>query len=372
MPTSVWDPIKLGRLEIKNRFIRSATNEYMADLNGTPNERIEKMYEDLSKNDVGLIITGFAYVSKDGGKCDPGQLGLYSEEQIPNYRKLVDAAHKFGSKIAIQLAHGGAQSGKGETHFVPTKLLNGETELTTDKIHEIQNDFVKSAVFAKEAGFDAVELHLAHGFLLSNFISKYTNRRGDDYGGNTENRTRIISEIIEMIFEKTGKDFPVFVKMNATDCFEILQDEQLKKYDLSNGFLEIKEAIEIAKILKRSGVCAIEVSGGSSRVPNSFIKKGKFSGKNEGYFKEYAKQIKEKVDLPIISVGGFRSLPEIKKSIPKYADMIALSRPFIREPDLVSKFKSKENYKSKCISCNKCFHKNGIFCEQEKDSVFRY
>jgi 2,4-dienoyl-CoA reductase-like NADH-dependent reductase (Old Yellow Enzyme family) len=234
-------------------------------------------------------------------------------------------------------------------------------EMTEQDIAEVIEAFTKAAVRAKKAGFDGVQLHCAHGFLLSNFISPYTNRRTDRWGGSVENRARIVTEVIKRIKEQIGVDFPVLVKMNATDGFR--QDS--KKAELG---ISVSQAVETAKLLEKAGICAIEVSGGIGEAGAVTIKTAINSPAKEAYFKEYSKAIKKELSVPVILVGGIRSLLVMENLLEEgFADLVSMSRAFISEPDLVLKLKSGENKNARCVSCNLCFDPEGIRCNFEFD-----
>ena len=233
--------------------------------------------------------------------------------------------------------------------------------MTDAEILAVIEAFTKAAVRAKKAGFDGVQLHCAHGFLLSNFISPYTNRRTDRWGGSVENRARIVMEIVRRIKEEIGNDFPVLVKLNATDGFR----PGSLKAELG---LDISQSVEIAKLLEQAGVCAIEVSGGIGEAGGVTIRTAINSPAKEAYFKEYSKAIKSAVNIPVILVGGIRSLSIIDYLLENgFADLISMSRVFISEPDIVLKFKSGEAKKARCVSCNLCFDPEGVRCNFQFD-----
>jgi 2,4-dienoyl-CoA reductase-like NADH-dependent reductase (Old Yellow Enzyme family) len=248
--------------------------------------------------------------------------------------------------------------------MAPSEIKNGHSavvprEMTEQEILEVIEAFTKAAIRAKKAGFDGVQLHCAHGFLLSNFISPYTNRRTDRWGGSVENRARIVTEIVRCIKEQTEADFPVLVKMNATDGFQ----PGTHKADMG---IEISQVVETAKLLEKAGVCAVEVSGGISEAGGVTIRTAINSPAKEAYFKEYSKAIKKAVNIPVILVGGVRSLSVMEYLLENgFADMVSMSRSFICEPDLVLKLKSGEAKKAKCVSCNLCFDLEGIKCNFE-------
>jgi 2,4-dienoyl-CoA reductase-like NADH-dependent reductase (Old Yellow Enzyme family) len=355
-------------MELQNRFVRSATHEFMAEEDGTPTSRLGDLYEDLAKNEVGLIITGYSYVLP-GGQSDIKQQGIYDNRFIEPYREITDRVHKYRSRIVLQIVHGGRQadtSAEFPVPMAPSSVRNDRSavvpkEMTEEEILKVIEAFTQAAVRAKKAGFDGVQLHCAHGFLLSNFISPYTNRRTDRWGGSVENRARIVAEIVRRIKEETGGSFPILVKMNATDGFQ----PGTSKAEIG---LDISQAVEIAKLLEKAGVCAVEVSGGIGEAGGVTIKTAINSPAKEAYFKEYSKKIKSTVNIPVILVGGIRSLSVMEELLEnEFADLISMSRTFICEPDFVLKLKPGVAKKAKCVSCNLCFDPRGIRCNFEFD-----
>jgi 2,4-dienoyl-CoA reductase-like NADH-dependent reductase (Old Yellow Enzyme family) len=245
-----------------------------------------------------------------------------------------------------------------------TNKRNGMTpeEMTGEEVLQTIEDFANAARRAKEAGFDGVQLHVAHGFLLSNFISPYTNRRKDRWGGSTEKRTQIILDIIDRIHEMIGDEFPILVKLNATDGFP----------EGTKNVLDAPECVEIAKILAANGVCAIEVSGGIVEAGQQMFRTKINNADAEAYYRDYSKMIKEAVDVPVMVVGGIRSKAVMEQMLDEgYADMVSICRPLICEPDLVAKIKSGETEVAKCVSCNLCSDENGIKCNYNFDNSNR-
>ncbi|MBE0524302.1 MAG: NADH:flavin oxidoreductase [Methanosarcinales archaeon] len=354
----LFTPININGLHIMNRFVRSATHEWLADEDGTPASAIGRMYEELAKNEVGLIITGYSYVNP-AGKSSKRQQGIYNDKFIEPYKQITEQVHKYDSKIILQIVHGGRQAMVTPEYSVtiaPSEVkdsLSGKvpTAMTEEQIHQTIEDFAQAVYRARSAGFDAVQLHVAHGFLLSSFISPYTNRRTDRWGGSVENRVRIIVEIIRRARALVDEDFPIMAKMNATDGFE--------------GYgLDAPECVEIALALEKAGICAIEVSGGIAEAGEVMSRRAIESGVDEGYFKDYAKLIKAAVNIPVILVGGLRSKAVMDAMLEEgYADMVSLCRPLIREPDLVMKFKEGAD-EAECTSCNQCFDEKGVRCNR--------
>ena len=364
----IFDPITICNLNLQNRFVRSATHEFMAKKDGTPTSRLGDLYEELAKNEVGLIITGYSYVLP-GGQSDIYQQGIYDDRFVEPYLKITERVHRYSSKIVLQIVHGGRQatfSDEFPVPIAPSSIKDGHSaaiprEMTDAEILEVIEAFTKAAVRAKKAGFDGVQLHCAHGFLLSNFISSYTNRRTDRWGGSVANRARIVTEIVRRIKEEAGDDFPILVKLNATDG---LRSGSLK----AELGLDISQSVEIAKLLEQAGVCAIEVSGGIGEAGGVTIRTAINSPAKEAYFKDCSKAIKSAVNIPVILVGGIRSLQVINDLLENgFADLVSMSRVFISEPDIVLKFKSGKVKKARCVSCNLCFDPEGISCNFQFD-----
>jgi 2,4-dienoyl-CoA reductase-like NADH-dependent reductase (Old Yellow Enzyme family) len=350
--------IKVGSVTISNRFCRSATHDFMANEDGSITERQVSLYRKLAEGEVGLIITGHAYVNP-AGKASPRQIGAYDDRLIEGLSLIPGAVHQLSSKVFLQISHAGRQTKKkicGCVPLSPSAVYDPVSkkmpkELTTEEIKEVIDDFVQAGRRAKQAGFDGIQLHVAHGFLLSSFISPHTNRRQDEWGGSLSNRVRVVLEIVRGIKGLAGKDFPLIVKLNSTDF-------------LPTG-LKLEESIKIAKILEKEGINGIEVSGGMSEAGRGSVWQGLRSEEEEGYFVESAAKVKAAVGVPVFGLGGIRSFSVMEKIISEgKADLISMSRPFIREPFLVKKIRKGEINKSECISCNKCFNLRGITCAE--------
>ena len=356
--SALFTPIKIGTVEIPNRFVRSATHDFMAQNDGAITERQVSLYKNLAQGEIGLIITGHAYVQPQG-KASIYQIGVYSDILIEGLRKITEDVHKFSSRIFLQLSHAGRQTKEklcGCTPLAPSSVYEPifkvmPKEMSTEEIKKVIDDFIQGSRRAKHAGFDGVQLHLAHGYLLSSFLSPYTNKRKDEWGGSLSNRVRIATDIIKGIKGLLGKEFPVIVKLNSSDF-------------LPSG-IYLKESIEAARILEREGIDGIEVSGGTAEAGQGSVWKGLRPEEDEGYFVENAYKIKKELSIPVIGLGGIRSFRIMEKIIEEgKADLISMSRPFIREPFLIRKFHSGEIKKSECISCNKCFNLRGIKCAE--------
>jgi len=377
MSKSFSTPQKIGSIDIKNRLVRSATFECMASLeDGSVTNELIHLYKTLAEGGVGLIITGLTYVHPSGRGYN-NQTAIDRDNLIPGLRKISENVHKYGDgcKIAVQLVHSGFQSFLENT-IAPSAVLEQMTsniprEMTVEEIEEIIESFAKSAWRAKEAGFDAIQLHAAHGYLLSEFLSPFTNKRTDEYGGSTEKRIRIVEAIYKRIIELVGKDFPVLIKMNVNDFLE--------------GGIDLNESKKIANKLSQIGFAAIETSScmwavvlrnkeeigfSPSYIPES--RTGINSKEKEAYHRQYAKEIKKVIgNTPLILVGGIRSLDIIEEILAEgSADFVALSRPLIREPDLPNKWlQGSGGLTAECISCNSCIGvvaQEGLYCTQKE------
>ena len=360
----LFEATNINGMIIKNRFVRSATWEGMAEDDGMCSKRLVDLMSQLAKGEVGLIITGHAYVQKKG-KAGPWQIGIYEDRLIPGLREMTDAVHKRDGKIVLQLAHAGmyANTGiKGDIPFAPS-LVSGFRksaiqEMTLQDIQDVVEAFGLAAKRAKIAGFDGVQIHAAHGYLLSQFLSPAFNKRQDQYGGSIENRAAVLLEILKSIRKRVGQSYPVLIKMNTRDFLE--------------GGLKLDDSIKVAVMMEKAGIDAVELSGGTiASGKEGPVRTGIVSGKNEAYFKDAASAFKEKIDLPIMLVGGIRSFSLAQQLVnDNVADYISMSRPFIREPDLIKRWKAGDHNQAACLSDSKCFIPamggKGIYCVVEK------
>ncbi len=355
----IFKPKKIGNMIVKNRLIRSATYEGMASEEGGITNDLLNLYGKLAQGGIGLIITSFSYVQQSG-RGYINQIGINRDDLVPNLHKLPNIVHENGDgcKIAIQLVHCGRQSRLLEDTIAPSAVFEPvlekmPREMTSKEVKGTIDAFVDAVRRAKEAGFDAVQLHAAHGYLLGEFLSPYTNRRTDEYGGSFENRFRIIKEIYTRSVDKVGLDYPIMVKMNVDDFVE-------RGIDLS-------ESKKIAERMSNIGFAAIETSGGimeaSTRNEEELGRpiitssmRGIDSKNKEAFYLPYAREIKKVIDIPLILVGGMRSIDLIEKILSEgSADFVSLSRPLIREPDLPNRWLSGiSSSTADCISCNAC------------------
>lgn len=344
--SAIFKPGRIGTMGLVNRVIRSATWEGMAEDDGSCSPRLIRFMAELAKGGVGMIITGHAYVHKNG-RHSPWQLGIDRDDLLPYLKKMTQAVHAHNSKIAIQLGYGGAYLSKARL-----RSLSGKD------IQDVIQAYSQAAIRAKEADFDAVQILAAHGFFLSQFLCPRYNDRTDIYGGNVYNRARMLLKVLEGVRRAVGPDYPLLVKLNARDFVE-------------NG-LNLEEAIQVGLMLEEGGIDAIELSGGLLNNPN-ILRTQISSEADEAYLQDEARAFKENIKVPLILVGGIRSYSVACQLIEQgVADYISMCRPFICEPDLVSRWQAGNVAKAACISCNNCVELGktgrGIACVPQEES----
>lgn len=382
MDNKIFRHALLAGITLNNRIIRSATHEGLADENGYPTEKLKELYVRLARGGVGAIITGYAGVQADGKTNLFAMTMMDNDDKIPAYKEITRAVHQHNTPIILQLAHCGRQTRSkitGCPTVAPSAIRDTlftedmPRELSEEGINGIIDNFVAAIIRAKKAGFDGAQLHCAHSYLIAQFLSSNTNRRNDRWGGSTENKYRIIAEILRRAKEQVG-DFPILVKINA--------------YDGRKNGMRIDEAVLIAVMLEQSGCGAIEVSCGSfedgfypirnEKMPLEAIMEYNFRYKNLPkaikavakpfvpvfmkqpkpllkYNLEAAIRIKKEVAIPVIVVGGINNIDDIHDIINnRNIDFVSMSRPFIIEPNIVNKFREGKQTKSKCIMCNYC------------------
>lgn len=387
----LFEDCMVGKINLKNRIIRSATHDGLADpANEGPTDELIRKYVYLAKNDVGCIIQGYAIVSEDGRSNYPRCLGFFNPDAADCYKRLTKEVHDAGAKIVAQLAHCGRQTSSktiGIKKIAPTAkrhLLYPDKarEMTKEDIARVENDFINSIVRAKEYGFDGTQLHLAHGYLLHDFISENGNKRKDEYGGSLQNRMRIVKEIIEGARAKAG-DFPIWVKLSATDK---------RKKGMNTDY-----SVKVVKLLEEYGVDAIEVSCGSVQDGMNTMRSKRFPMDAIFAYREplaslprvlnrivlamaklfnplipqpkplemynfpAAVALKQAVNTDLILVGGITSLSQMQEALNAGISAISMCRPFICEPNFAKKLKDGTSSKSSCIMCNCC----GLVIEKE-------
>ncbi len=357
----LFESSEINGMTLANRFVRSATWEGMATEDGACTPKLIRHMTELAEGGVGLMITGHTYVRRDG-QASPWQLGVYKDELVEGLRAMTEAVHSRGGKIVLQLAHAGFYAMTqltGQIPLAPSGTVERLSkspgkEMTVEDIRDMVEDFGQAARRAKRAGFDGVQIHAAHGYLISQFLSPAFNLREDDYGGSTENRARFLLEVAARVRGAVGDHYPVLVKLNSEDGLE--------------GGLDVEQSVGTAVLLATGVIDAIEVSGGtvaSGRLSPS--RTGIDTVEQEAYFRRAARLVRETTHLPVILVGGIRSFELAEKIfLGGSADYVAMSRPFIREPALINRWKSGDLRRATCLSVNKCFGPGmsgeGVYC----------
>ena len=329
---TIFEPHTVGALELKNRFVRSATGENRAELDGVLKEEIFPIYDELAKGGVGLIISGHMYVDKNW-KCGEKQTGISGDHQLAGLKRLALACQGNGTKVIAQINH----------------AARPPHEMTTADIAHAADCFVAAGERAKQAGFDGIQIHTAHGYLLSGFLTPSENSRTDEYGGSPEDRRRLAVEIATRCRQTLGPDYPIHCKLGAVDG--------------RDNSIPIEESIQTAVALQEAGVEALEISATFSGDHTKAAAEDIETAEQEAYFSAQAKAIRNAVDIPVILVGGMRSRTVMERVVDDgTCDMVSLCRPLICEPDLVNKLASGEVDRADCISCNECYHPDGFRC----------
>ena len=374
----LFSPLKIGQLTLPNRFVCSATYEGMADASGRVSDAFIQRYVQLARGGVGLAITGHMFVHRSG-RAMPFQTGIHQDDMIPGLKQLTSAVHAAGGRIVFQLSHGGRQTtekmvgqrplapsaiGRDPVNFVkPKAMTDEEIDLTIES-------FASAAGRAVAAHADGIQLHCAHGYLINEFLSPYFNVRKDAWGGSDENRFRFLQEIVREVKSVLPDNFPVLVKLNAND------------YTPGQGITPDLTA-KYAAWLRAMDIDAVEISCGTANYSFMNMCRGdvptpellgslpwwkrplgrrilaKMQGRydlEEGYNRQAAKTIKPALGhTPLILVGGLRTVSQMETVLEEgHADLIAMARPFIREPALVHKIKSGGTDRVACVSCNRC------------------
>ncbi|WP_419846626.1 NADH:flavin oxidoreductase [Candidatus Poriferisocius sp.] len=364
-----FTPGRIGRLEIKNRFVRAATSETMATDRGEVTPELIELHQTLAANSVGLSLLGHAFVHIRGQSL-PNQTGIHDDDMIPGLAQLTGAVHSAGGKIFAQLAHAGNQGGMSDFAMVaPSAMANALTgsvaePASDEEIEEVIEAFGAAAARAREAGFDGIHIHAANGYLISSFGSPHSNIRTDRWGGDAERRSRLLTRVYQSIRDVVGPEFPVTAKVGMED-------------QVDNG-LELSESVERVRDLAGLGLDGIEVSVGlmasgadschkyvavdRRRALADHLYFRMFSPPSgEAYFEPYAQAIRAVVpDLTLLLVGGMRTTETVERVLAEGScDFVCLARPLIREPDVVAQIEAGRRGRFDCTSCNLCLENEG-------------
>lgn len=355
MSKKMYESFKIDDLEIKNRIVRSAMFEFAAE-DGKISQPIIELYKKVAEGGSGLIITGMQSVSAGAG-YGPVMVQTTYDGYTDDMKKIVKIAHQNDSRIFVQLQHVGYRTNwsMGYDTFGVSELAVSEDctyhEATQEEIDRVVRDFGISAKKCKDAGCDGVQIHAAHGFLINSFLSPHFNHRSDSYGGSIENRARLLFEVYDSVRKSVGNEFLVSVKIPFSDMVE----------DTSSA----DEMLWVCKELEKRGMDMLEISSGitmdgSTTSFTPFVK----NNEPEGKFLEFAKKVANEVDIPVVSVCGYRTPEGIEQALKDNTiAAISLGRPLTKEPDLPNRWKTDPG-RAKCSSCNRCFRPQGIIACQ--------
>ena len=328
----VFTELQLKHLLIKNRLCRSATNEHLGTEDGCVTDELCEFYSKLARNRVGLIFTSHFCIA-EGGRGDNRQIMISDDRFIDGLSRLPQAVRPYGAKIVAQINHAGAkirENANPAGSMITSSTPDRPDFMTGEQIARIREAYIAAAYRAKTAGFDGVQVHVAHGYLLTQFLDPTINRRSDEYGGCSKNRFRLIREIIAGIHERCGESFPVFVKINC-NC------KEPENYDF----------LEIAGWLEELGIEAMELSGYDfGDFEKSYMRP---------YYLEPALKVKSSLKIPAIIAGGLHDAATAQETIDRGVDAVSFSRALLREPDLFEKFYLDRSYVAKCVHCNACY-----------------
>ncbi|MEZ5171229.1 MAG: NADH:flavin oxidoreductase [Acidimicrobiia bacterium] len=392
MPASPFEPASLGPVTLRNRTIKSATFEGMTP-EGLVSDRLIEFHRRFAAGGVGMTTLAYCSVSTEG-RTYRDQIWM-RPDAVAGLRRLTDAVHAEGGAAAVQLGHAGwfgNPRASGQTTIGPTRMFSpyGFTfprEMTSADFARLTDDYRRAAQLAVEAGFDAVEVHVGHGYLLSQFLSPFTNKRTDEWGGPIENRARFPRQALEAVREGAGSDVAVYAKLNMDDGFR--------------SGLQIDDGIEAARMIETDGsVDALELTGGFTARSPMYLMRGeppvaamlettpsllhrvglRLGAKKlmreypfeEGFFLPNARRFREAVDLPLILLGGIKSRDTIVSAIDEGFEFVAMARALLREPDLVNRYAAGEADESLCVPCNRCMaemDRDGTRCVFAADPV---
>lgn len=351
----IFENIKVGGISAKNRIVRSATQEGLAVDDGNIGAELISLYKTLAEGGAGIIITAMVGVDENS-RVFPLMVKAYGDSFTDGLREIVNNAHNNDCKIVVQLAHNGAKANPdhGNNPLAPSDMSLGSSKaksMTKEDINNLIQSFALAALRCKEAGADGVQIHGAHGYLLSEFLSPFFNKRTDEYGGAIANRARIIFETFDAIRNKVGNDYPIWIKINSADFVD--------------GGLSFDESLWVCQELDKRGINGIEVSGGIGVSVESAPTRIASKQNEKGTFSEYALSIADSVNATVISVGGYRTPDMIEQWLNKgKVEAVSLCRPLICEPHLPNVWKNGDRRNAQCISCNKCFdYSSGFGCK---------
>lgn len=339
--SKVFEEVKLKHLTLKNRLVRSATQDPYGELDGHVSEKQKELYKTISSNNVGMIITAHVCVTPEG-RVSNTQNSFYDDSFLEDQKEIASIIKENGAAAVLQISHVGGNAnpnviGEDTVLLAPVEkvFMKGapaSKAMTKEDMEYVKKGFVEAAKRAQKAGFDGIQLHLAHNYLLSQFINPFINKREDEYGKDAEGRFRFPKEVITAVREAVGPEYPIFIKINSNS------EENDEAYE--------KDLMYIMNELDKFNLEGIEISG------YNFTPLGREGKRN--YFLERASKIAKTIKTPVFLVGGERSMDDMQKALDAGMVLISMSRPFICEPDLGTRLKNGQQEAS-CISCSKCF-----------------
>ena len=355
MYPKLFEAGNIGKVKLKNRLVMSPMGCGLANLDGTPSKEMIAFYEARAIGGAGLIIPEITRINDVHGAGLMRQLSVTKNRHIEPLSKLAEAVHKHGSKIMIQLHHPGRETVSAllggqpvvSASAIPCNYLKQETRaLTTEEVKQLVKQFAEGAKRVQKAGCDGVELHAAHGYLLQQFLSPYTNKREDEYGGNFENRLRFVLEIISEIRKECGSDFPIGVRLSV--------EEFLDKTGVKEDYIHIQDGIKIAIALEKAGIDFIDVSCGLYETGMTCIEPISFP---QGWRKDMIKAVKSHVSIPVIGVSVIRE-PQVAEGLLEdgVEDFVSMGRTWLADEQWGRKVQEgRENELRKCVNCLRCF-----------------
>ena len=350
---NLFEPLTIGKMQLKNRIVRASSSMEMADYDGAPTPQMIKAYRDVAAGGASLVVTGMAYVMRED-QLFHAAAGIYSDELIPAYKELTDVIREEGSKSCLQIGFAGSVCGYKVTEreiWGPSAVEHPFTKVTPKAMTKADIEtavqaMADAAARGKEAGFDSVQLHFVHNFMLSQFLVPYFNRRTDEYGGSIENRARIVFEITEAVRKAVGPDYPIIAKIHGQDYLE------------KDG-MTLEEGLFVAKGVVARGADALEVSGGNLISTPETLPIRPFIDTDpalQTYFEKDAQAIDKVLDVPLILTGGNRDPKIMQRVLDSNLDVVAfgLCRTILSEPDLPNQWKKDLAFEPQCIACNEC------------------
>lgn len=371
VPPTPFAPTRLGPLPLRNRFVKAATFEGMAP-GGLVSDGLVDFHRKMAEGGVAVTTLAYCAVSEDGQGA-PNEI-VVREAALPGLARLTDAVHRAGAAAAIQLGHAGpVAAGTGHKGLAPSRVFAPQALRFTKPASEadlarILGDFAAAAKLAVRAGFDVLELHFGHGYLVSAFLSPALNRRDDGWGGSLEKRARLAREVAKVVREAVGPQTAVIAKLNMADGVP--------------GGLWVAESVAVGRLLEADGALdALELTGGSSFQNPMYLFRGEAPIEDlakafppplrygfkltasrflrtypfeEAFFLPYARQFRAALRMPLILLGGVNRLETVQRALDEGFELVAMGRALLREPDLVARWQKGETRESLCIHCNRC------------------